>query len=595
MEILDGGIVCATERGCEQTGGVVVGVEGQLVTRAVEGALEVLHHAADGDVAGQLEVLAAVGLAPQRIGDQAVPVTHGGDDVGRTLRALAVEGVLTHDGPHLVVEDVPAIAELVGQIAVAVFGSVQGIFLRLFEQGLVVAVRHVDGGVGVLAGEGTAVVVLVVHVDADLLRVEQAVLEVGRIVFGHPAHEAAPAIGVRSLQLAVEETVGQGGDGVSIGGRIIISFFGVFDSLAAQAADEAARGHVAVLVELDVDAAAAGADGVIQALGHTHKSADVLRFRLLDGAPHVQTLDGGILDVAEQAAVVVVAGVGDVERDGVVVAVELAAELGVVALADAHHHFGVAAGVGLRERNVGHQAEVLAAVATVLAAMDAADQHFPLLVGINKVGVGRSAFVTGSEVGGSQADGDVGVGHVEHVVVCQGCERARRGNELIRLVVGHGLAVQGQAEYHPIAAAGVDLAAHLDAGVVADAVEIVGRDAAFSAVLLGAVGRHRHVLVGTDSTDLLALGAAEGPGVVAVDEGEVATVFAAGESPVVVALHVDRFRCEETVGEDGLVAVGHPADEAAPLIGKVSAQFSVEEAVGDLGGVAVAQLADQAA
>ena len=76
----------------------------------------------------------------------------------------------------------------------------------------------------VLAGESFIVVVF--HVD-KLWR-KQAVVEVGRTVVGHPAHEAAPFLGVGALQLAVEHAVGE------VGGAI------------AQVAEEAAMRAVAV-------------------------------------------------------------------------------------------------------------------------------------------------------------------------------------------------------------------------------------------------------------------------------------------------------------------------------------------------------------
>ena len=60
-----------------------------------------------------------------------------------------------------------------------------------------------DGGLTsvvtfVHSGEGTAVVVAVVNVDADFRRVEQAVVEVESIILGRIAYKTAPLIAIRA-------------------------------------------------------------------------------------------------------------------------------------------------------------------------------------------------------------------------------------------------------------------------------------------------------------------------------------------------------------------------------------------------------------
>ena len=123
----------------------------------------------------------------------------------------------------------------------------------------------------------------------------------------------------------------------------------------------------------------------VAALGLADEAAGILLVPLNDAARHVQVLDGGSFDVAEGGAVVVVAVVGDVECHGVTVAVEDAAELGVVAGADARHHNGVASAVDFGKLDVGRQLERLAAEVRI-AVVDEIRQRLPVGGRLDQVG-----------------------------------------------------------------------------------------------------------------------------------------------------------------------------------------------------------------
>ena len=87
MQVLDIGAVNTAERGDT----VDIRVNGfidelQRMAATVEGALEIsefdAHHAADADVGGQLEELAAVGLALFHIAGEVVPVFGRANQIG---------------------------------------------------------------------------------------------------------------------------------------------------------------------------------------------------------------------------------------------------------------------------------------------------------------------------------------------------------------------------------------------------------------------------------------------------------------------------------------------------------------------------------
>ena len=238
-------------------------------------------------------------------------------------------------------------------------------------------------------GEGLAVVITVGVEIVDVFRREKAVVEGGRIAFGHPANEAAPIDGVLSVQLAVEEAVGQGGSGA-----------------LAQFADKSAARHVSVVkgtvfywfVELDVNADATVDDGILT-LCPAYKSADILCIRLVgwvflyDASFHVQVLDGAVLEVAERRAEVIVTLVGNLQVDGVSVAVEASAEFRGIAGADARHHFGDTGGMVFRHCDVVYQLVVPTAV--VLGRSDTfvnkCTKPFPVVCSLDEIRVGLRA------------------------------------------------------------------------------------------------------------------------------------------------------------------------------------------------------------
>ena len=374
-EVLDGGAVDVAEQG----GALVVGVgnvSGDGVAVAQERALERIglacaRHRRDADVFRQLHVLPAVVVD---VKGEGVPLIDTTDEVWGLLRTAAAEGGRKH-----VVRVVVADTVIIGLHPNAVV---------LLEGAEVERDSTCDDAQRAI-GAGAGGLVTVSHVDSSFVQPHKVEIR-GVLSVGH--HVEAVGDVLRAIAFAPSDDGSLGhsavrhraaedaaADGDVAGGAV------AQDAADVRAAADVGRGHAAL-------------NHVARAFRDTHDGRSV--DAAADGACHLQVLDGGPVDVAEQGGALV-AGVGNVSGDGVAVAVERALE--PVGLAAAHHR---------QYADVDSQLHVLAAV--VAPAADVVGKAVPVFFAVDDVGgVRRAAALRGPVGQRAGGDGDVPRWHDE--------------------------------------------------------------------------------------------------------------------------------------------------------------------------------------
>ena len=511
-------------------------------------------------------------------------VGHGGN--GHQL-AAAVQLLVLRDGDGQCCRG-DAFAE--GQ-QVARHGAVGDVGIAAAYTGGVLHVGHFAGGVVVVL-EGAFVVIasdgaVVVgrdsrHGGADgEVVVQGAVLAVG-------AYYAAVVVAV----VGVGDGEGGGADTVFNGASIVHAHDAtVTGDRGPHGADGNVGGHVAAV------------DGTIVAVV-AHDAADVVVAGDA-GVGKGEVVDVGAVSCpAEDALVVVCTAVAvlvDTDTaDGLVIAVEVAAEDAVVAVEAASDGLEVVlvarkivpvAGVGVVD--VVGELEVLAAVAVFLAglavcAVDAVGQQVELVLVIYHVGVVGIAVALGGPVddGEADCDGHVLIGHGERIGIFRAAERSCAGRVAVLVACGSVTTAVRECETHLVTTASVEVAAVLDARRVScDATDVVFggiasichgdvlacRDAAGSNAVVPLSGAYCAVV----QIRFIIGAVAEVVGVVAV----VGIYLVAGEGGAAVVLYGDFRRGEERVID--FCPAFSIADEAADGVGRCAEQTAVEQAAGD--------------
>ena len=513
-------------------------------------------------------------------------VGHGGN--GHQL-AAAVQLLVLRDGDGQCRRG-DAFAE--GQ-QVARHGAVGDVGIAAAYTGGVLHVGHFAGGV-VVALEGASVVIasdgaVVVGRDGghggadDEVVVQGAVLAVG-------ACYAAVEVAV----VGVGDGEGGGADTVFNGASIVHAHD------ATEAGDRGLHG-----ADGNVGGHVAAVDGAFVVVAHDAADVEVAGDA---GVGKGEVVDVGAVSCpAEDSFVVVgyafVALVDANAADGLVITVEVAAEVAVVAVAsDGLEVVLVArkivpvAGVGIVD--VVGELEVLAAVAVFLAglavcAVDAVGQQVELVLVIYHVGVGAGTLVHVGPVDGGEADcdGHVLIGHGERIGIFRAAERSCAGGvAAVRVAFGCAGGGVRERQTHLVAAAVVFHVAKLQSAAT------VGRDA--TDVVLGSIAGEGNSVNGdvitccdgaAHVTVVILVGMVNVCGVVGGVVGAVAEVVGV---VAVVGIYLvagkggtRRVQDGDLGGNEEAVADFCPAfaiaEEAADAVGGGAEQAAVEHAAGD--------------
>ena len=187
LQVPNGGVIDIAERSAvvfverrKSVAGVPIAateVESQCVAVAVEDTLKTAHlgrggidlhcrsnhkgtviaSIGNGDVFGQLEVLATVALFEQDVDGKRLPVLAAGNQVGRCCRAVAAgEGTEGHVGDNLIINNFKSIAKLLTIFIVIRRGMYLGCCALPGHHRLKIeAVVDVESAIAVFAGKGT--------------------------------------------------------------------------------------------------------------------------------------------------------------------------------------------------------------------------------------------------------------------------------------------------------------------------------------------------------------------------------------------------------------------------------------------------------